>query len=159
LNTVNCYLITARMPTITALRNHVYQIGGEVAAQQDLSVNVQINDGATNSLCVFTNAQAQVTIPWPEIQAAADQSNGSFVRLYRLRLTAAPVPEFRSIQAIATNESVRLEWQSYGVAIQVERAVRVEGPYAVIASNVTAQVFEDVGALKNSVQLYYRLRQ
>ena len=135
------------------------QVGGEVALQQDLSLTVQIDDGFTNSLCLFTNAQAQVESPWPEIQAAADQSNGSFVRLCRLRLTAAPVPQFQSIQAVATNATIRLEWQSYGGAVQVERAVAVEGPYAVIASNVTAQAFEDIGALNNSMRFYYRLRQ
>jgi len=136
-----------------------YQVGGEVALVQDLSLSVQIGDGFTNSLCLFTNAQAQVKSPWPVIQAAADQSNGSFVRLYRLRLNAAPVPQFQSIQAVATTSTVRLKWQSYGGAIQVERAVAVDGPYTVIASNVTGQTFENIGALKNSIQLYYRLRQ
>jgi hypothetical protein len=32
-------------------------------------------------------------------------------------------------------------------------------PYAVIASNVTAQAYEHIGALNNSMRFYYRLWQ
>ena len=136
----------------------IYQVGGEVALRQDLSLDVQINDGFTNSSCLFTNAQAQVKSPWPEIQTEVDQSNGTYLRLYRLNLIAVPVPQFRSVKAVASTASVRLEWQSYGGAVQVERAPAVDGPYSVIASNVTAQAYEDIGALAKAVQYYYRLR-
>jgi hypothetical protein len=40
-----------------------YQVGGEVALQQELTLNVQIDNGFTNSSCVLTNAQPQVTKP------------------------------------------------------------------------------------------------
>ena len=137
----------------------IYHVGGEVALRQDLTLNLQINDGFTNSACLFTNAQAQVKSPWPEIQIEADQSNGTWVRLYRLRLSAVPVPHFRSVSAVASTATVRLEWQSYGGVVQVERAQSVEGPYSVIASNVTAQAFEDAGVLTSAAHCYYRLRQ
>jgi hypothetical protein len=136
-----------------------YQVGGEVTLQQDLTLNVQINDGSTNSSCLFTNAQSQVKSPWPEIQTEADQSNGTLPRLYRLRLIASPVPQFSSVSAVASTATVRLEWESYGGAVQVERARSVDGPYSIIASNVTAQALEDIGVLTNVVQSYYRLRQ
>ncbi len=137
----------------------IYKVGGEVALVQDLALTVQINGDLTNSVCLFTNAQAQVKNPWPEIQTEVDQSNGTYLRLYRLQLIAAPVPQFLSVNAAASNASVRLEWQSYGGAVQVERAPAVDGPYSVIASNVTAQAYEDVGVLTNTGRYFYRLRQ
>ena len=137
----------------------IYQVGGEVALRQDLTLDVQINDGFTNSSCLFTNAQPQVKSPWPEIQTEADQSNGTLLRLYRLRLSAVPMPHFRSVSAVASTATVRLEWESYGGAVQVERAQSVEGPYSDIATNVTAQTFEDVGVLTSAAHCYYRLRQ
>ena len=135
------------------------QVGGEVALVQDLSLTLQINDGFTNSVCLFTNAQAQVKSPWPEIQTQADQSNGTFLRLYRLKLHAAPVPQFRSVTIVTSTASLRLEWESYGGGFVAERAPAVDGPYSAITSNVTAQAFEDVGVLTKAVRYYYRLRQ
>jgi hypothetical protein len=137
----------------------IYQVGGEVALVQNLLLSVQIDDGSTNSMCLFTNAQAQVKSPWPEIQTEADQSNGTSVRLYRLKLVAAPLPQFRSVNVVGSTGTIRLEWQSYGGAVQVERAKAAEGPYAVIATNVTTQAFEDVGVVTNMVRCFYRLRQ
>jgi hypothetical protein len=137
----------------------VYQVGGEVALVQDLSLTLQINDGFTNSVCLFTNAQAQVKSPWPEMQTEADQSNGTFLRLYRLKLHAAPVPQFRSVTLVTSTASLRLEWESYWGGVVVERAPAVDGPYSAITSNVTAQAFEDVGVLTKALRYYYRLRQ
>ena len=54
------------------------------------------------------------------------------------------MPQFRSVSAVASTATIRMEWESYGGVVQVERAQSVEGPYSVIASNVTAQAFEDV---------------
>ena len=110
-------------------------------------------------MCLFTNAQAEVKSSWPEIQTDADQSNGTLLRLYRLKLNAAPVPQFHSVSIVANTASIRLEWESYGDAVQVERSQVVDGPYSVVASNVTAQALEDVGVLTKAVRYYYRLRQ
>jgi hypothetical protein len=145
--------------TYEVVGSGIYQVGGEVALLQDLSLTVQINDGFTNSLCLFTNAQAQVKSPWPEIQTEADQSNGTFLRLYRLKLNAAPAPQFRSVSIVSGTGTIRLEWQSFGSAVQLERSVAVEGPYAAIATNLTEQAFEDVGVLTKAAQYFYRLRE
>jgi hypothetical protein len=63
------------------------------------------------------------------------------------------------VSIVASTASLRLEWESYGGGVAVERAPAVEGSYSVIASKVTAQFFEDNGVLANAVQFYYRLRQ
>lgn len=136
-----------------------YQVGGEVALAQDLSLTLEINDGSAVTSCSFTNAQPKVERPWPEIQAGADQSNGTWLRLYRVRLVAAPLPQFRSVNVVRSSGTVQLAWQSSGGAVQVERAAKAEGPYVAVASNLTSQTFEDASVLSNAPQSFYRLRQ
>jgi len=73
--------------------NGVYHVGGEAGLLQDLSLEVRIDNGFTNTLCYFTNAVPQVTRGWPLIQITVDQTNGTDVLQYRPALTAAPVRE------------------------------------------------------------------
>jgi hypothetical protein len=145
--------------TYEAKGGGLYRVGGEVALVQDLSLTLEINDGSAVASCTFTNVQSQVKSAWPEIQAGADQNNGTWVRLYRLKLVAAPVPQFRSVSVVGSSGSLRLAWQSYGGAVQVEKAAAAEGPYALVATNLTSQAFEDVGVLTNKPRYFYRLRQ
>jgi hypothetical protein len=73
--------------------NGTFQIGGEVALLQTMSLQVQIDDGVSNKLCYFTNASPIVNRRWPMIDIALDQTNGTFTQTYSLRLTAAPLRE------------------------------------------------------------------
>jgi hypothetical protein len=70
-----------------------FQIGGEVALLQTMSLQLQIDDGVSNKLCYFTSASPTVNRRWPMIDVSLDQTNGTFVQTYSLRLTAAPLRE------------------------------------------------------------------
>ena len=70
-----------------------FQIGGEVALLQTMSLQVQIDDGISNKLCHFTSASPSVNRLWPMIDITLDQTNGTFTQTYSLRLTAAPLRE------------------------------------------------------------------
>jgi hypothetical protein len=73
----------------------LYQVGGEVALLQDLSLEVFIDNGWTNQRCFFTitNGTRQVPRAWPLLEITVDQTNGTEVQQYRLELVAAPVRE------------------------------------------------------------------
>jgi len=73
--------------------NGVFEIGGEVALVQTMSLQVQIDDGVSNKLCFFTNSSPIVNRTWPMIDVSLDQTNGTFAQTYSLRLTAAPLRE------------------------------------------------------------------
>jgi hypothetical protein len=73
--------------------NGTFQIGGEVALLQTMSLQVQIDDGISNKLCYFTSASPLVSRSWPMIDITLDQTNGTFTQTYSLRLTAAPLRE------------------------------------------------------------------
>lgn len=73
--------------------NGTFQIGGEVALLQTMSLEVQIDDGVSNKLCYFTSASPIVNRLWPMIDITLDQTNGTFTQTYSLHLTAAPFRE------------------------------------------------------------------
>jgi hypothetical protein len=73
--------------------NGTFQIGGEVASVQAMSLQVKIDDGVSNKLCFFTNTSPMVSRPWPMIDVSLDQTNGTVAQTYSLRLTAAPLRE------------------------------------------------------------------
>jgi hypothetical protein len=73
--------------------NGTFQIGGEVALLQTMSLQVHIDDGFSNKLCYFTNVSPVVTRLWPMIDITLDQTNGTLAQTYSLRLTAAPLRE------------------------------------------------------------------
>jgi len=70
-----------------------FQIGGEVALTQTMSLQLQIDDGVSNRLCYFTNASPIVNRPPPMIDVSLNQTNGTFTQTYSLRLAAAPLRE------------------------------------------------------------------
>jgi hypothetical protein len=78
-----------------------YRVGGEIASQQYLFLEVSIDNGVTNLLCLFTNAMAGVSRLWPMIQIGVDQTNGTVTQQYHLDLAAAPFREiwFSTAQA------------------------------------------------------------
>ncbi len=70
-----------------------YRIGGELAVLQDLFLQVWVDNGFTNELCLFTNASPFVTRSWPMFQIGVDQTNGTMVEQYHLDISAAPFRE------------------------------------------------------------------
>lgn len=135
-----------------------YQFGGEVAAAQDLFLDVQIYDGIANTRALCVNGDRAITQPWPEIQTTALQTNGTETRVYSLTLLAIPALQFRAIIPDRRSGSVRLEWDSNGRQVQLERANAVGGPYSPISPITIDQTFTDAGVLTNRA-LFYRLRQ
>ncbi len=71
----------------------IYQLGGEVAVQSQISLALDIDDGNTNQPAYFTNGPASPGRLWPMIQVIADQTNGLVARTYTLHLNAAPFQE------------------------------------------------------------------
>ena len=70
-----------------------YKIGGEVAIQQEMTLQVSIDNGFTNKLCYFTNGFQALDRPWPMININLAQTNGTFTQVYELNLLAAPLRE------------------------------------------------------------------
>jgi hypothetical protein len=72
-----------------------YQVGGEVALVQDLSVEIYYDNGWTNRLCDFTITNDVRTVQrlWPTLQVSVDQTNGLPVQQLHLDLFAAPFHE------------------------------------------------------------------
>lgn len=52
----------------------LYQVGGELALVQNLSLDVWINNGFTNTQALCTNTNTAVNQPWPKIQVSVDQT-------------------------------------------------------------------------------------
>jgi len=72
----------------------------------------------------------------------------------------APTPRFLSIQSDGALHSVGMRWEGPGRVFQVERAVAVAGSLFLPVSAILPDVsFDDLGALTNRSQGYYRLRQ
>lgn len=70
-----------------------YTVGGEVALIQNLELQLWIDDGQTNRLCVLTNATPQVSRLWPILAATVVQTNGTFTQVYEMNWLAAPLIE------------------------------------------------------------------
>jgi hypothetical protein len=88
-------------PYYKVVGNGTYRVGGEVALQQYLYLEVSIDNGWTNQLCLFTNAVIGVSRLWPMIQVGVDQTNGTMTQQFHLDLAAAPLREiwFSTTQA------------------------------------------------------------
>ena len=80
-------------PHYRVVGNGTYRVGGEVGLQQYLYLEVFIDNGSTNQLCLFTNALSGVSRLWPMIQVGVDQTNGTMVRQFHLDLATAPLRE------------------------------------------------------------------
>ena len=70
-----------------------YQVGGEVALQQEMILELQIDDGLTNRFCLLTNVSPAVSRLWPMLEVSLDQSNKTVIQFYDLDLKAAPFRE------------------------------------------------------------------
>ena len=86
-----------------------YQVGGEVAYLQTMTLQAEINNGYTNKLCYFTNNNQTIDRPWPMIHADLLQTNGTLAQVYELNIVAAPV---REIWFSTTAGSTSGNWQS-----------------------------------------------
>lgn len=136
----------------------IFQAGGEVAVAQDIFLDLQIANGSATTEALCVNLDRSVTQPWPQIQVSVLQTNGTSAKVYSLILAAEPALQFRAIIPDYQKGDLRLEWESHGHQVQVERASSVEGPYAPISTITADQTFMDLGALTNR-GLFYRLRQ
>jgi hypothetical protein len=135
-----------------------YEVGGEVAVVQDMSLDVKITNGITNTRAFCVKMDRTVAQPWPKIQIQVGQTNGTPGQVYSLMLIAVPALQFRAIIPDRQTGNVRLEWDSNGGQAQLERATAVAGPYSPIPPITTGLSFTDRGALTNQ-SLFYRLRQ
>jgi hypothetical protein len=70
-----------------------HRIGGELALRQEMVLEVQIDNGYTNTLCYLTNDSPAVTRLWPMLEVGLDQTNGTLLQQFRLKLIAAPMHE------------------------------------------------------------------
>jgi hypothetical protein len=88
-------------PTYKVVGNGTFRVGGEVALQQYIFLEVSIDNGFTNKLCFFTNAVSSVSRLWPMIQVGVDQTNGTMTQQFHLDIAAAPLREiwFSTTQA------------------------------------------------------------
>ncbi len=69
------------------------QVGGEVALVQAMSLEVEIDNGATKTLSYMTNVTGLVERLWPMIKIQLLQTNGTQTQVYELELAAAPLRE------------------------------------------------------------------
>lgn len=70
-----------------------FEIGGEVAVTVRMTLQVTIDDGATNKVCYFTNESSTMTRTWPMMDITLGQTNGTFSQLFTLHISAAPLRE------------------------------------------------------------------
>jgi hypothetical protein len=93
----------------TAVGHGTYRIGGELAVNQSLELELTISDGATSIVAEFTNATSEVTRLWPMIQIPIEQTNGTPVQQFHLLVNAAP---FRELWFSTRSNFVASLWNS-----------------------------------------------
>jgi hypothetical protein len=142
-------------PQYTISGHGTYQVGGEVAYQQDLVLNLTIDYGFGQTVASYSNFTRTVQAPWPVIDAIVDQITASVFPMFQLHIIAAPMPRFIAIHASAAD--VLLEWETSSQPVQLERAERIEGPYMAVTEMTAKTTYLDVGILTNRVQSFYRL--
>jgi hypothetical protein len=88
-------------PSYKVVGSGTYRVGGELAWQQYVLLEVSIDNGVTNTPCFFTNAVSGVSRLWPMIQVGVDQTNGTVAQQFHLELDTAPFREiwFSTTQA------------------------------------------------------------
>ena len=74
-------------------------------------------------------------------------------------MTPAPAPRLSITATNTQTRSATLTWQGLGRVFQLERATTVTGPFQPLSPIVPDLSYEDVGALTNRAQGYYRLHQ
>ena len=73
--------------------NGTYVRFEEFAILQDMNLAMQIKDDYTNRTAFFTNETRQVSEPFPLIQVALKQTNGTLIETFSILLFAAAVTE------------------------------------------------------------------
>jgi len=142
--------------------NGTWEFGGEVAQIQDASLDVSFGSRSV----LLTNLDRTITQPWPMIDIvvaqttvqAADTPSPALTNTITLRIVATPLLLFSSIVPHLDTGAVELTWLPTGLAVRLERASSLLGPYAPLATNLTAQTFLDTTVPHTQAQSYYRLR-
>jgi hypothetical protein len=67
-----------------------YQVGGEVAVTQRLTLTLKVDDGKEVTKAEFASEHGAVTRQWPMLLAGAKQTNGTLTRQFDIELAAAP---------------------------------------------------------------------
>ncbi len=135
-----------------------YRVGGEVAWLQQVFLSLEINNTAvTQALCA--NPDPTIIGKWPKLLVSVDQTNGTPGQVYHLTLVAIPAPKLATFGVDPQTGDVQLHWTANGSSNQVERASSIQGPYSAVTPITTNSSFVDRGALTNSAQYFYRLRQ
>jgi hypothetical protein len=70
-----------------------YQFGGEVALQQQMTLQVEIDDGYVKKPASFDSGFVSVSRPWPMIAITLPQTDGTQTQTFTLQLNAAPLRE------------------------------------------------------------------
>jgi hypothetical protein len=91
---------------------------------------------------------------------AQAQSDFGLDALYVVTDATPPASAPRlAIQREPSTRSVSLTWQGQGRVFQVERAEVVTGPFQALSPILPDLSFDDLGAITNRTQSFYRLRQ
>jgi hypothetical protein len=97
-------------PTYTVLGEGTYQISGEVAVFQDLTLQVGLSDpNNVTTDKVFTNDVRTIDRAWPIIDVDLVQTDSNLVHYYSLHILAAPLREiwFSTVGGLTASK-----WQS-----------------------------------------------
>jgi len=68
-----------------------YRFGGEVALQQEMTLDVVIDNGYSAKPATFDSGLVSVNRPWPIIAITLPQTNGTQTQTYTLQVNAAPL--------------------------------------------------------------------
>ena len=146
-------------PEYQVIGSGTYQVGGEVAVQQDMFLDLEISNSVAGTKAQCVNPDRFMAQPWPKLQIDLVQTNGTPSQVYYLSLIAVPVPTLRVMLPGDPGGDVVLDWEGNGGAFQLERATNAAGPYEPLTPEATKAPFTDAGVLTNQVQCFYRLRQ
>jgi hypothetical protein len=116
-----------------------FEIGGDFAITQDMSLQLEIDDGLTNKLCYFTNSTIIPDRQWPMMDVTVAQTNGTPAQTFTLRLAAAPVREIWFSTATGFTPAVPMPPSNY-----VEHGDLIASSGRVVKRN--ADLFTSVGA-------------
>lgn len=104
-------LVAGAPPAEFRLTGHgIYEVGGEVAVVQDLTLELQVATGAGTRMAVFTNDTRALLRPWPMLAVQTTERFGDRIDFLRLRFQAAPVRElwFSTVSGFTPSDQVGL---------------------------------------------------
>jgi hypothetical protein len=146
-------------PEYQVVGSGTYQMGGQVAVQQDMFLNLEISNSVAGTKALCVNPDRFVAQPWPKLQIDVRQTNGTSSQVYYLTLIAVPIPTVRVLLPGDHSGDLRLEWEGNGAKFQLERATNAAGLYEPLTPKATESPFTDAGVITNQAQFFYRLRQ